>query len=118
MCGTVGLRLADVCFAHFTESASWARGGDGIDRPSRQHRHDQERDQRLGHHQQLHPPGEDQGVGGAERGRGIEGEEEIIDETGRPALDQAIVVLLLLREGEVGAAVPTRVGSVGLCGDG
>nr|WP_189510204.1 MULTISPECIES: hypothetical protein [unclassified Mesorhizobium] len=61
----------------------------------------QQRDHRLGHHQELGALAERQGVGRRERRRVGEGQEEIVDEAGQPVADFAIGQRHL-REQEVG----------------
>jgi hypothetical protein len=57
-----------------------------IDGASGQQGDGRKRDERLEHHEDLGPAREHGNVGGREGGRGVEGEEEVIDEAGRPVL--------------------------------
>ena len=66
-----------------------SRGREGVNGPTHEHGEDQQREQGLHHHQNLRPPAQDSGVGGAEGGARVEGEEEVVQKAG----DQARAVL-------------------------
>ena len=54
---------------------------EGVYGPAHEHGEDQEREQRLHHHQNLRPLTQDSGVRGAEGGARVEGEEEVVQKT-------------------------------------
>jgi hypothetical protein len=63
---------------------SHSKKSEDIDGAAGEQRDDQERDERLKHHSDFGPAGEDRGVGGGEGSAGVEGEEQIVHELGRP----------------------------------
>jgi hypothetical protein len=69
-----------------------------------EHGDDQKGQERLGHHQNLGPPGEDRRVGGAEGRAGVESEEKVVREARAPPRIGR-VSLGHLREQEIVAGV-------------